>query len=60
MQRIVRDTSSILGKKVQLILEGEETDEDFLPGDPLPNFPFEKLMDLIGTENLMKLVKNAA
>lgn len=28
MQRIVRDTSSSLGKKVQLILEGEETEVD--------------------------------
>ena len=46
--------------KKHFTLEGEETDEDFLPGDPLPNFPFEKLMDLIGTDNLMKLVKNAA
>ncbi len=39
MQRIVRDTSSILGKKVQLILEGEETELDKTVleaiGDPL-------------------------
>jgi two-component system, chemotaxis family, sensor kinase CheA len=28
MQRIVRDTASVLGKKAQLILEGEETEVD--------------------------------
>ncbi len=39
MQRIVRDTSSILGKKVDLTLEGEETEVDKTVlealGDPL-------------------------
>lgn len=39
MQRIVRDTSSVLGKKVNLILEGEETEVDKTVlealGDPL-------------------------
>jgi two-component system chemotaxis sensor kinase CheA len=39
MQRIVRDTSSILGKKVELVLEGEETEVDKTVlealGDPL-------------------------
>ena len=39
MQRIVRDTSSLLGKKVQLILEGENTEVDKTVlealGDPL-------------------------
>ena len=42
----------------QFTLEGEEVEEEFLPGDPLPHFTCDKLVKLIGEDNANKLIKN--
>ena len=38
-------------------LEGEETDEEFLPGDFLPHLPIDLLTKMIGEENVNKILQ---
>ena len=37
-------------------IRGEESEEPFLPGDPLPHLPCNKVVSLIGEENFKKIV----
>ena len=38
-------------------LNDDEVDETFIPGDPLPHLPLNKIIELIGEENFYKIIK---